>query len=135
MNNAPNTAPVVDISAEQAADLAALEAAANPEQGAPAPGPVPAPGPSTREMLAPLIAMVCGMIGAALPPAITQPEVDALTDAYAALVDKYFPGGVSLGPELAALMITAAVFAPRIAAQKKRAADPQASPRDELRAA
>jgi len=46
---------------------------------------------------------------------IQEVEIEALADAYAGLLNKYFPGGASqMGPELGAAMVTVAIFAPRL---------------------
>ena len=82
----------------------------------------------TKELLAPLVSLVC----MAVVPAweISQEEQGALTDSYAAVVDKYFPGGVSMGPELGALLVTAAIIAPRLGRPMK-AAEPDPEPMPE----
>jgi hypothetical protein len=45
--------------------------------------------------------------------AIAPEEVSALAGAYAPVIDKYF-GGVAMGVELQAVVVTAMIFAPRI---------------------
>lgn len=40
-------------------------------------------------------------------------ECDMLAECYTALLDKYFPGGMAMGPELTAAAVTLAIFAPR----------------------
>jgi hypothetical protein len=42
-------------------------------------------------------------------------EIEALAEAYAGLLNKYFPGGATqMGPELGAAMVTVAIIGPRL---------------------
>lgn len=66
----------------------------------------------TAALIAPLVALFCNVVAPAW--AINDAEQKTLADAYAAVVDKYFPDGVPMGPEVGALMVTAAVIMPRI---------------------
>lgn len=46
---------------------------------------------------------------------VTEKEVKELSNAYAAILDKYFPGSIkNFGPEISALLITGVFLAPRI---------------------
>lgn len=66
----------------------------------------------TKELLSPAVALLCAV---AVPNwEISQPEQDALCDCYAALIDKYFPDGLNIGPEMAAIGVTAAIVVPRL---------------------
>ncbi len=70
--------------------------------------------PPTKDLIMP----ICDLATKALCPNwdIQPQEVDALAEAYAAVIDKYFPDAAShLGVELNALLITAAIFVPRLA--------------------
>ena len=120
----PEPAPSgVDPAALDALDALAAEVA--PEGAGPGAGPEAAPVPdlptadALRFFLAPLFAL--------LAPAweVTAGEVDALADAYAPVVDKYWPGGV--GVEGGALLVTAAVLAPRLGRPRRRP-DPDPAP-------
>ena len=72
----------------------------------------PAPTIPTKDLIAPLVALVCS---AAVPAwEITTAEQDTLAESYAAVVDKYFPAGISMGPEVGALLVTAAIIVPRL---------------------
>lgn len=108
--------PVAEMSPEDLAELAALEAEAveAAEAATPAADPVEvAEGPPTSELLLPVISMAA----AGLAPAwkVEPVECEQLAEVYGDLVDKYWPAGVgSFGPELTAAMVTAAVFMPRI---------------------
>ncbi len=47
-------------------------------------------------------------------------EIQALAEAYAGLLNKYFPGGASqMGPELGAAMVTVAIIGPRLKMPRK----------------
>ncbi len=68
------------------------------------------------------LVMVIGPAFSLLAPAwnVQDQEVDALSDAYAALIDKYWPGGLQgFGVEINALLITLAVFGPRLKMPRK----------------
>lgn len=70
-------------------------------------------GPTTAEILQPVIDLACAV---GCPNwQIKQAEREALAQAYGDLIDKYFPDGVGqFGVELNALLVTAAIFTPRI---------------------
>lgn len=56
---------------------------------------------------------------------IQPQEVEALAQAYAPLLQKYFPDGPSqFGPEISAVMVTLAVFGPRYKLPRKLEAEP-----------
>lgn len=71
-------------------------------------------GPATAEMLFPLVAFGCDL---ACPNyQIQKAEKQALAESYGDLIDKYFPEGIGAwGVELNALLVTAAIFGPRVA--------------------
>jgi len=87
-------------------------------------------GPTTAEVIHPLISFGCDL---ACPKYQIQPaEKQALADGYADLIDKYFPEGIgAFGVELNALLVTAAIFGPRVAkgiparAPEKREKEPE----------
>lgn len=63
------------------------------------------------------VALVLAPAFEILAPAwkVTSREVDQLAGAYAAVLQKYYPGGMAmLGPEFAAVAVTVMVIAPRI---------------------
>lgn len=71
-------------------------------------------GPTTAEVIAPLIGFGCD-IGCPNYQ-IQKAEKQALAEAYGELIDKYYPEGVGAwGVELNALLMTAAIFGPRVA--------------------
>lgn len=71
----------------------------------------------TVEIVRPVVALAC----ATLAPAwnITEAEQEQLSGVYAAVLDKYFPGGVAMGPELAAVLVTAGIVLPRLGQPRK----------------
>ncbi|MCW8917476.1 MAG: hypothetical protein OQL08_01465 [Gammaproteobacteria bacterium] len=99
---------------DQAAEFEALAAEAEqlePTDDTP-PEDLPPPGPSTAEVLGQVIGPACAILA---PGWQIQPEeVEQLSISYAAVVDKYWPGGVNLGPEISAALITVAIFGPRL---------------------
>lgn len=77
-------------------------------------GDTPAPSPEipTTDLIAPLVALACGVFCPAWE--IGAEEQGALTQSYADVLDKYFPEGAgAFGVELSALLITAAIITPR----------------------
>jgi len=108
---------------DQAAELAALQQMA--EEGESGQGQeqnekkIDARIP-TAALIRPAVDVVCAVIANRLPPPLVEEEKGALTDAYAALIDHYFPD-FDFGPVLGAAIVTAAVFAPRW--QARRAAE------------
>jgi hypothetical protein len=104
------------MASEQAAELSALEAGAG--VGSPAAGVLDVPESiPTIELVRPVLAMAC----AAFVPAweITGPEQEQLSGVYSAVLDKYFPGGMAMGPEVVALLVTASVVMPRLGKPRK----------------
>lgn len=71
-------------------------------------------GPETAEMLYPLVSFACDL---GCPNyQIQKAEKQALSESYGELIDKYFPEGIGAwGVELNALLVTAAIFGPRVA--------------------
>lgn len=84
------------------------------------------PGPSQAEMARQeqnfeetksVLVSVLGPAFALLAPGwgVTKDEVDALSGAYAGVLDKYFPDGLTkFGVEINAFLITAAIIVPRL---------------------
>lgn len=109
---APSAAPEVSALANEAA---ALDAAAMPaaEDGN-AQNPEAAPTVSTADMLRPLLKVTFDLLAPNWK--VEEKESAALSDAYAAVLDKYFPDGVvsRWGVEINALLITVAIIGPRI---------------------
>ncbi|MBL1277456.1 MAG: hypothetical protein COB30_015350 [Ectothiorhodospiraceae bacterium] len=117
MTDQPHVEKTPEILPEQAADLAGLELLADDmgEPGIPGSEPEPVPEPPaipTKDLINPLVSLVCGSLAPAWE--ITEGEQSQLAEAYAAVVDKYFPDGLPMGPEIGALMITAAIVLPRL---------------------
>lgn len=71
------------------------------------------------------VQMVLGPACAILMPnwKISGEEVALLSEAYAAVLDKYFPDGIPMGAEMGAVVVTLAVFAPRVASGVPRAGE------------
>lgn len=110
---------------EAAAELAALRSEFDPGGADPQPEPPPEDaGPPTSELIKPIVVMLF-RIGA---PAweVADAEHAALAEAYAAVLDKWFPGGV-FGVELNALILTAAIVGPRLA-MPTHPPEPEAEP-------
>lgn len=90
-------------------------------------GTAPVTGPDQAAANTPSIdtkdqlSMLMGpMFGVLFPAWNLQPEeIDGLAEAYAKVADKWFPGGLNLGVELEALMITAMIFGPRLKMPRK----------------
>ena len=69
-----------------------------------------------------VLRMVIGPAAAILAPNwnLSDAEVEQLSDAYAAVMDKYMPGGLGeFGPELGAALVTVAILAPRLNRPRK----------------
>lgn len=96
------------------------------EKATAAPAAQQVPSIPTAALIAPLVALFCNVVAPAW--GINDTEQKTLADAYAAVVDKYFPDGVPMGPEVGALMVTAAVFMPRIGKPMK---EPEPAPKNE----
>lgn len=114
----PDDTAALDLQAGAAA--AALEspdaAAAPPPEGAATPAAL-----STSAALAPLVSAGFKILAPAWQ--VTAEESDALADAWAAVLDKYFPDGALLrfGVEVNALLLTLAIFGPRWTLPRKLA--------------
>lgn len=122
----PQTAPAWEqadesetASAEALADLAGVDADTGE---AIEDRPAPVPTIPTAELVRPALDLVCASIAPAWE--ITKEEKAALSDAYAAVLDKYFPDGIAAGPEVAAIIITAGVIGPRLGKPRKAEAAP-----------
>ena len=90
-----------------------------PAADQPAPEPEPESIP-TAELVAPLVGLFCATVAPAWN--IGPVEQEQLAGVYAAVIDKYFPGGVPMGPEVGAVMVTAAIVVPRLGQPLKLAA-------------
>ena len=122
---APPSAP--DVSA-LAAEAAALDTAAAPMGGG-SPGDVaPAPNVYTSELLRPLLRASFDIL--APKWAVTDEESVALAEAYAAVLDKYFPDGIAgrWAAELNALILTVAILGPRLKIAPKETPKEKAAP-------
>lgn len=73
-------------------------------------GPAP-PGPSTGKVISALLRPTFDLLAPAWN--VSDTECENLGDAYGTVLDKYFPD-FDLGPEVAALFVTFAVFGPRM---------------------
>ncbi len=126
----PDASPVTESAAAPAhpfADAAALDALTletGPVAGDPA-----APAPPVRMSADQSIAETAGVLTVVMGPAfailapnwnLKDSEVTQLAQAYAVVIEKYFPGGAQgFGPELAAAMLTIGILAPRINKPRK----------------
>jgi len=102
------------------AGLAALAGAAGAADAAAAPPPpdgeAEPPKISTDQLVKSVLQPLFGIM---LPGwRVTEEEIDALSGAYGLVLDKYFPDGIDFGPELSAVVISLAVFGPRIQAMR-----------------
>lgn len=115
MTDQPHVETTPELSQEQAAELAEMENAAA-ELGPELPGLGPEPEPPqqipTAELVQPLVSLLCVTVAPAWE--ITAAEQEQLAGAYADVIDKYFPDGVPMGPEVGAIMVTAAIVMPRL---------------------
>ena len=66
----------------------------------------------TAELLGPIVGLLCASVAPAWD--VSPEEQGQLCDAYSCVIDKYFPDGVPMGPEVGALLVTAAVVMPRL---------------------
>lgn len=103
---------------------AGIEGEPIPQQGEAGYQPEPPAEIPTSEILAPVINMACAVLA---PSWNIQPaEQQALAENYANVIDKYFPGGVGqFGPELSALLVTAAIITPRLGTPRKPEPKPE----------
>lgn len=104
--------------------LAAEAAGMVEAQHQPQPEPPGPPAPPTAEIILPVLSMVCDL--AAPNWRIGEAEKRALAEAYGALLDKYFPDGfMAWGVELNAVIVTAAIIAPRMRTPRISEPEPQ----------
>lgn len=68
-------------------------------------------GPSTGKVISALLRPTFDLLAPAWQ--VSDTECDMLGEAYGTVIDKYFPD-FDLGPELAAVFVTFAVFGPRM---------------------
>lgn len=121
MARSDSPAPGAPGAALDAAGLAGLAGAAGAADQAAAPPPPggekePPPTISTDQVVK---SMLTPMFTVMLPGwRVTEEEIEALSIAYGAVLDKYFPDGIPFGIELSAVMITIVVFGPRIRAMR-----------------
>ncbi len=100
------------------------------------PDPEPGPQPQNRETaeaMAQIVYVSFTLLAKVRGPhwAIEEDDARDAGIAYGAVVDKYFPD-IEIGPELAALMITAGLFGPRIAVDRATAAAAEAESEPDL---
>lgn len=108
------------------ADAALADFSPAPTETASAPS-APEPSKETAEMCAALFAITFNEVVAPRQGEhwkLTEGECKSLGTAYGALLDKYFPD-LRTGPEFAAIIVTLAVFGPRVMTTAKKAADEQ----------
>jgi hypothetical protein len=100
-----------------ATGAAELDAAHAPPGAAPAAEPEGRALPPTHK----IVEMVLAPTFVLLAPnwKVSKDEVEQLSIAYGAVIDKYFPD-LRAGPELAAVLISLAVFTPRVMAKVPR---------------
>jgi len=104
-------------------EAAALLDQIEDEPGQDEPGQELATQIPSADLIRPLVVLVC----TAVVPAwkIGKAEQDTLAEAYGAVIDKYFPGGIEMGPELGAVLVTAAIIVPRLGQPMR---DPEPEP-------
>lgn len=66
---------------------------------------------------------------------VQKQEVEALAGSYAPVLAKYFPDVNGFGPEVGALLCTAAVFGPRLSIPRKAEEKPESAPADTVKSA
>jgi len=73
----------------------------------------------TSELIAPIVAMCAGVL---VPNwNLQNEEIQGLSESYGLVIDKYFPSAAtSLGVELNALLMTAAIVLPRMGTPRKK---------------
>jgi len=79
----------------------------------------PEPEVPTSELIAPIVAMCAGVL---VPNwNLQKEEIQGLSESYGLVIDKYFPSAASsLGVELNALLMTAAIVLPRLGTPRKK---------------
>jgi len=100
------------------------DTAAQPGDNAPGPQPdVP-----TKDILAPVVDLLCNLVTAALgADEIPAENKTALSESYAAVIDKHFPGNLFLSVEFNALLITASTFGPIVIQSRLKKRPPNTS--------
>jgi hypothetical protein len=119
-----------DLNGKAAALEGELLGAGEGVAGAAPAGAEPPAGPTTGELIAALLRPTFDIMAPAW--AVSDGECAMLGESYGAVVDKYFPD-FAFGVELTAIMVTLAVFGPRMrrpmkAEKKEPAADAEALP-------
>lgn len=109
MSEQQNTSPEDDLLRDKAAAIDGEFIAAGDGKGAGA--ETAAPGPSTGTVLTSLMRPTFDLLAPAWE--VSDDECKMLGEAYGVVIDKYFPN-FDLGPELAAVFVTFAVFGPRM---------------------
>lgn len=125
--NAPAESPA-NPNAAAPDELARLEAGAAVLE----PPLLDAPAAPNAQQKVPTAAVLRGVLAPAfaiLAPnwRVSPDEVALLSEAYAGLVDKYFPD-IATGPEIAAIVVTFAVFGPRVVAKLPPKVEPPKKP-------
>lgn len=113
---------MTDQSVDQAIDALAKEAGENPLSQSEQKEEVQAEAASTNEWKEILGALLTPTFALVVPAwNLQEEEIDALTDAYSHVLNKYSPGSVSaFGAEISAALVTLAIFAPRIKLPRKK---------------
>lgn len=70
-----------------------------------------AQGVEQKQMLAALLHLTLSAVAPAWE--VQEGECAALAESYDAVIQKYWPGGLKIGPEFTAVAVTLAVFGPR----------------------
>lgn len=106
---------------EQAQDLAALEQHLNDSPDLTLPGQEQEPEKEPDIPTADVLKMVLTPIADIFCPAwnLKGAEIEQLAEAYAPVLDKYMPGGMSFGVELNAVLVTALIIGPRMKTPRK----------------
>ena len=81
----------------------------------------------TAALIAPFVALLCDTVAQRLPPAISEPEKNLLTEVYTDCALHYFPDGVPMSPPVVAILVTLSVFWPRYVANRDRG-EPEPKP-------
>ena len=80
--------------------------------------------PKTADILAPMLQITFGLLAAKRGPHWKLSDLEAVeaARAYGDVIDKYWPDA-AIGPEAAAVLVTLAVFGPRVMQDKKLEAE------------